>query len=264
MQKENGLSLAQTLECGQCFRWERQEDGSYAGIAGGRWLRVSEDSLADVLRDKFWAHYFDMELDYDAVRRSLSRMDPVLAEAACYAPGIRILNQDPWETLCSFILSQANNIPRIRGLVRRICLLCGPAIGGGHRGFPSAAAVSGLSEKDLRAAGCGFRAAYVLDAARKTASGEIDFACLREMPLEQAREKLTSVAGVGPKVADCTLLYGLHRLEAFPMDVWMKRAMKSLFPGRTPADFGRYAGVAQQYIFHYSRNHPELFREKVH
>lgn len=260
MERENGLSLSQTLECGQCFRWERTADGSYRGVAGGRRLEVSERNLSGVLKDAFWAHYFDMEHDYGAIRGHLCRKDPVLAEAACYAPGIRILNQDPWETLCSFILSQANNIPRIRGIVGRLCLLCGPEIEGGLCAFPSAEAVAALSEADLRAAGCGFRAGYVLDAARKTASGGVDFVRLRELPLETARGELTSISGVGPKVADCTLLYGLHRLDAFPMDVWMKRAMKRLFPGRTPGYFGRYAGVAQQYIFHYSRNHPELFK----
>lgn len=256
----DAISLSQTLECGQCFRWERLEDGSYRGVAGGRELRVCERELPAVLRDAFWARYFDMDRDYGAIRARLCELDPVLAEAAHYAPGIRILNQDPWETLCSFILSQANNIPRIRGLVRRLCALCGPEIGNGVRAFPTAESVASLAEADLRAAGCGFRAAYVLDAARKTASGEIDFALLRTVPLGEAREKLTSISGVGPKVADCTLLYGLHRLEAFPMDVWMKRAMKQLFPGREPGWFGRYAGIAQQYIFHYSRNHPALFQ----
>lgn len=260
MERANGLSLSQTLECGQCFRWVRMEDGSYRGVAGGKCVRVSGGNLSGVLKDAFWAHYFDMETDYKAVRESLGRRDPVLAEAADYAPGIRILNQDPWETLCSFILSQANNIPRIRGIVGRLCLLCGPEIAGGLRAFPSAGAVASLSESDLRGIGCGFRAGYVLDAARRTASGGLDFAGIRKLPLEEAREKLTAVSGVGPKVADCTLLYGLHRLDAFPMDVWMKRAMKRLFPGKTPAFFGRYAGVAQQYIFHYSRNHPELFK----
>ena len=260
MENGNGLSLSQTLECGQCFRWERKEDGSYSGVAGGRRLRISEQSLPEALKDPFWAHYFDMERDYGAIRGHLCGKDPVLAEAAAYAPGIRILNQDPWETLCSFILSQANNIPRIRGIVGKLCRLCGPEIDGGFRAFPSAEDMASLSEADLRAAGCGFRAGYVLDAARRTASGELDFSRLRGMPLEEAREKLTAVSGVGPKVADCTLLYGLHRLDAFPMDVWMKRAMKRLFPGKTPAFFGSYAGVAQQYIFHYSRNHPDLFK----
>lgn len=135
----------------------------------------------------------------------------------------------------------------------------GRSVRRGFFAFPGPEAVAALREEDLREIGCGYRAGYLIGAAKKVASGEIDLEGLRGLPLGEAREKLRSMEGVGPKVADCALLYGLHRLDAFPMDVWMKRAMKRLFPGKTPACFGRYAGVAQQYLFHYSRNHPELF-----
>ena len=123
----------------------------------------------------------------------------------------------------------------------------------GVRCFPSPERLAGLEEEDLAYLRCGFRARYILDAARKVASGEVDLKALRTAPLAQAREQLMTIVGVGPKVADCALLYGLHRLEAFPMDVWMKRAMKEWFPGKKPEDFGPYAGVAQQYLFHYIR-----------
>lgn len=251
-------TLGQTLDCGQCFRWERLPDGSWSGCAGNRSVHITQDNLQTVLSDAFWAHYFDMERDYDAIRRQFSAQDSVLAEAVCYAPDIRILNQDPWEALCSFLLSQCNNIKRIKSLVSRLCQSYGEPTGT-CAAFPTPETLARLSERDLRALGCGYRAGYLINAARRTAEGKLEFDRLRRLPLEQARRELMELDGIGPKVADCVLLYGLHRLEAFPMDVWMKRAMKVLFPGKKPEDFGAYAGIAQQYIFHYSRNHPELF-----
>ena len=255
-------TLGQTLACGQCFRWRKTPDGAWEGVAGGRFLRLTEKSFPRLPEDPFWARYFDLGRDYGVIRARFCRMDPALARAVRYAPDIRILNQDPWEALCSFILSQCNNIRRIRGMVARLCAAYGePARGGGHA-FPAPRALAAAGEGDLRALGCGFRAPYVREAARRVACGELDFALLRRLPLPQARARLTALPGVGPKVADCALLYGLHRLDAFPADVWMKRAMRTLFPGRDPAWFGPYAGVAQQYVFHYSRNHPELFRRE--
>ncbi len=249
-------TLGQTLDCGQCFRWECLPDGSWRGCAGNRCAHLTAENLAGVLAEPFWARYFDMGRDYGAIRRQLSTLDPLLGEAARYAPDLRILNQDPWEALCSFLLSQCNNIKRIKGLVARLCRAYGePA--GEVASFPRPEALAGCSEQELRALGCGYRAGYVVAAARQTAEGKLDFARLRRLPLPEARRELMELPGIGPKVADCVLLYGLHRLEAFPMDVWMKRAMKTFFPGKKPEDFGNFAGIAQQYIFYYSRNHPE-------
>lgn len=256
-------ALAQTLDCGQCFRWSRQPDGSFCGVAYGRFIRITEQNLSCVLSDDFWGNYFDMGLDYAKIRVNLSALDPVLAEAARFAPEIHILNQEPWEALCSFILSQCNNIKRICGIVERLSTQYGGKISGGRYAFPTAKALACAREEDLYRLGCGFRSRYIREAARKLAEGGIDFEKIRWLPLEEARSLLMELSGVGPKVADCTLLYGLHRLDAFPADVWVKRAMKTLFPGKTPLDFGPYAGIAQQYVFHYSRNHPELFRKVV-
>ena len=258
-EKTDSFDLAQTLDCGQCFRWERQGDGSYTGVASGRILNISEQNRELALNDPFWRNYFDLPLDYGKIRDDLSAGDATLAQAAKYAPGMRILNQEPWEALCSFIFSQNNNIPRIKGIVARFCAGFGESIGEGYYAFPKAERVAGLREEDLAGIRSGFRAKYILSAARKVAQGDIDLESLKTAPLDEARCRLMTIHGVGPKVADCTLLYGLHRLEAFPMDVWMKRAMSTLFPGRGPESFGRYAGIAQQYIFHYSRNNPELF-----
>ena len=257
-------NLGQILNCGQCFRWRKLPDGSWEGIVRGRYLRLTENNLSAVPSDRFWSDYFDTSTDYDSIRASLEPMDPVLAEAAAYAPEIRILRQEPWEALCSFILSQCNNIGRIRGLVERLCTAYGqPVEGTRRRSFPQPESLARAGEGGLRALGCGFRAPYVLDAARQVASGTLDLGAAARLPLPEAQARLTGVAGVGPKVASCALLYGMHRMDAFPMDVWMKRVMGTLFPGRGPEWFGPYVGVAQQYLFHYGRHHPELFRGSV-
>ena len=259
------FDLAQTLNCGQCFRWNTQPDGSYLGIALGHVLHIIETDrtvlLADCTEQEFrqiWCDYFDCNFDYGQVRDTLAHCDPVLAQAARFAPGMRILRQDPWETLVSFIISQNNNIPRITGIVDRLCNLFGESLGE-FSSFPTAERLANLTENDLAPLRSGFRAKYILSAAQHVASGNVELAALRTMSIDEARQKLMTIHGVGPKVAECALLYGLHRLEAFPMDVWMKRAMATLFPNKTPTDFGEYAGIAQQYIFHYSRNNPQLF-----
>lgn len=260
------FSLPETLDCGQCFRWKRLESGAYQGSAFGKPLTVSMDEqgllLQGAAKEDFqacWRAYFDLDLNYSKIRRDLAKKDPVLKKAAAFAPGIRILNQEPFETLCSFIISQNNNIPRIKGIISRLCLLFERETGSADC-FPTAEMLACRREEDLEPLRAGWRAAYLLDAAEKVASGEINFKKIKALPMPEARAELMKIKGVGPKVAECVLLYGLHRLEAFPMDVWMKRAMATLFPEKDSQDFGTYAGIAQQYIFHYSRLHPELFR----
>lgn len=260
------FSLAETLDCGQCFRWRRLESGAYQGFAFGKSLTVSMDERGFLLQgeteenfQRLWRSYFDLDLDYNKIRGNLAKKDPILKEAAAFAPGIRILNQEPFETLCSFIISQNNNIPRIKGIISRLCLLFEQETGGADC-FPTAEMLACRREEDLTPLRAGWRAAYLLDAARKVAGGEIDLKRIKALPMPEARAELMRIKGVGPKVAECVLLYGFHRLEAFPMDVWMKRAMSKLFPEKRVQDFGPYAGIAQQYIFHYSRLHPELFR----
>ena len=201
-------------------------------------------------------------LDYVKIREEISASHPVLREAARYAPGIRILRQEPYEALCTFIISQNNNIKRIKGIVQRLCENFGEKLSDGEFAFPTAEKMSKLTPDDLAPLRAGFRSRYLVDAAQKVYSGEVNLEKCRTCNYEQARGDLMKITGVGVKVADCTLLFGLHRIEAFPVDVWMKRAMAKLFPGMTAEDFGEYAGIAQQYIFHYSRMHPELFDEK--
>lgn len=258
------LDLGETLDCGQSFRWV-EENGAYRGIAFGKEvvMKLSGDVLTieNANADDFenlWRGYLDLDLDYGAIRKSISELHPVLKEAAAYAPGIRILRQEPWEALCTFVISQNNNIKRIKGIVQRLCENFGDKAGSGYA-FPTAERLAALEPEDLAEIRAGFRNKYIIDAARKVASGEVDLESLRTLEYEDARSELMKIKGVGVKVADCTLLFGLHRIEAFPVDVWMKRALDKLFPDMTAEDFGEYAGIAQQYIFHYSRMNPKIF-----
>ncbi len=259
------LDLRETLDCGQCFRWRERGDGSFESVVRGRYARVCMDGSRLILdgaeeADRgMWRDYFDLDLDYAAVKRELSAIHPALAEAARYAPGIRVLRQEPFEALISFIISQNNNIKRIAGIVDRLCTHFGEPIGEGRTAFPTPSRLSALTPDDLAPIRAGFRHRYIIDAAQKVADGTVDLERLRALPYDEARAALMQITGVGVKVADCVLLYGLHRLDAFPLDVWMKRAMAALFDGMTPESFGRYAGIAQQYIFHYSRMHAEKF-----
>lgn len=260
------LDLAQTLDCGQSFRWVEQEDKSFGGVAYGKCVTVSLDGtdlyIENATKQDFediWYDYFDLSLDYGKIREEISRIHPVLEEASKYASGIRILRQEPYEALCTFIISQNNNIKRIKGIVERLCENFGEKIAENVYDFPIAQKMAELTVDDLAPLRAGFRNRYLIDAAKKVASGEVDLEKCRTADYEEARKELMKITGVGVKVADCALLFGMHRIEAFPVDVWMKRAMETLFPDMTPNDFGEYAGIAQQYIFHYSRMHPELF-----
>lgn len=259
------FDLAQTLDCGQSFRWKENADGSFVGVVADVVATVSfENNTLKVksdkeLCDKMWRDYFDLDLDYAKIKSDLSKMHPVLAEASSYAGGIRILNQQPFEALITFIISQNNNISRIKGIVERLCENFGECIDSQNYTFPTAEKLVRLTADDLAPIRAGFRHRYIIDAAQKVYSGEIDLESLREMDYSDAQKELMKITGVGVKVADCVLLYGLHRLESFPLDVWMKRALSVLFEGYKGDEFGVYGGIAQQYIFHYSRMHKELF-----
>lgn len=259
------LDLQQTLDCGQCFRWQVLPGGEYRGIAFGQKLTITEQNGTVLFHgvtatefESIWIPYFDLDFDYATVRESFAEMHPALKEAARFAPGIRLLRQDPWEALCSFILSQNNNIPRIKGLVDRLCQLLGEQRDGFYD-FPTPERLAEQTIDTLAPVRSGFRAKYLIDAAQKVVDGTVNLNALYHLPMDQARQSLTQIYGVGDKVAECALLYGFHRLEAFPMDVWMKRAMAVLLPGYSPEQLGPYAGVAQQYLFHYSRCNAELF-----
>ena len=177
-----------------------------------------------------------------------------LAAAVDYGRGIRILRQDPWEAICSFIISQNNNIPRIKGLIAALSARAGEKIAEGVYSFPTAEAVAALGVDELRALKMGFRAPYIIDAAIKVSSGALDLAAVAALDTPEAEKMLCGVKGIGPKVADCALLFGFSRYDAFPIDVWIKRVIAKYFDeGFDPRALGRYAGVAQQVLFYYER-----------
>lgn len=251
--------LDATLDSGQCFRWEKIAPQTWQGVAYRRLLRVTYGSGKLVLEgagqeeaERIWAPYFDLSRNYDGVKKILSQ-DSVLLKAIAFAPGLRVLKQEPWETLCSFIISQNNNIPRIKGIIRRLCESFGEPIEGGVYGFPSPERIALLNENDLAPLRSGFRAKYILDAAMKVASGEVDLHSLETAPLDQARAELRKINGVGPKVAECALLYGCGRIECFPVDVWIRRVLACLYPKGFPQEFKNFAGIAQQFLFYYAR-----------
>lgn len=257
------FNLAQTLDCGQAFRWAETGQGVWHGVAGARALtllqkpegilfeRVTQENF-----EGYWINYFDLERDYAELTEKFSQ-DETLSKAVGFCPGIRVLRQEPWEALCSFIISQNNNIPRIKGIIERLCVNFGDDLGGGDFSFPDVQRVARLSSEDLGVLRCGFRAKYISDAAQRVANGEINLSELYTLPLDEAQARLTQIYGVGPKVAQCTLLYGLGRADAFPVDVWVKKILAAFYPLGMPECTNGVRGIAQQYLFHYVRCVPE-------
>ena len=258
--KAPDLDLRTTLLCGQCFRWEEQGTGFFC-VVSDRAAYVScrdgtlfIDPATPPKEDEaaFWRDYFDLDRDYEALRRQMAS-HPVLRQACAFAPGIHILRQPFFETLCSFILSANNNIPRIKGIIERLCACFGPALEDGHFGFPTPETLAVLEKEDLAPLRCGYRASYLLDAARRMAASEFNETALKACPMPEARAAVQTVLGVGPKVAECVLLYGLGRMEAFPVDVWMRRALLEYFPQGFPEEYRSCAGIAQQVLYHWVR-----------
>lgn len=251
----DSFSLGDTLLSGQCFRWVNEGDW-YTGTAFDKTVKIAQKENTVIVvgddNEALWRSYLDLDTDYDAIRNEVTALEPRLTEAAKRCGGVHILRQQPWEALCSFIISQNNNIPRIRQIIAKLCELCAAPAQGGGWAFPSAQAVAGLTREQLTGIGAGYRAEYLMSVSSAVASGRFQLEPLRELPVEQVRERLLSLHGVGPKVADCVMLYGLHRLEAMPRDVWIKRALENELKGTELAK-SRHAGVAQQYIFEYIR-----------
>ena len=257
------FDLAKVFECGQCFRWDADDSGVYTGVALGRVARLRRDGgsvfISGSLHDfeSAWFDYFDLERDYEDIRRRLC-LDGFMRAATGFGAGIRILRQDRWEALCSFIISQCNNIPRIKKIVADLCRLFGDELefnGAAFYSFPSAERLAALSAGDLAPIRCGYRDEYIIGAARAVVSGGLDLEVLSRASPGVARAALKALRGVGDKVADCVLLFGLGMLDAFPRDVWMKRAVAKHYGAAfDPAVFSPYAGVAQQYIFFYERS----------
>lgn len=260
LEHTGGLELDSTLDCGQCFRWSRTPAG-WAGVVDGRSVlaRMEGDTLLlegpDETERDFWIRYFALDVDYPALLARYQAGNRRLAACVAENPGIRVLRQPFFETLCTFILSQNNNIPRIRGLVERLCALCGSPLENGQHAFPTPEQLAACTEEQLATLRAGWRAGYLADATQKVLGPLPGPEALTALPLADAQAALMTIHGVGPKVADCTLLYGLGRWDAFPLDVWMKRAMAQLFPRGIPVCCRGTQGIAQQFIFAYARAH---------
>lgn len=253
------LSLPLTLDCGEAFRWAEQEDGSWSGAAYGKYLNIKEENGNFILKDtsledfeNVWRNYFDLDRDYAAICAKLKE-DELVRETIDEYYGIRILNQEPWEALVSFVISQQNNIKRIKGIIKRLCDTYGEKICDGWHAFPTSKTLSRLSVEDFEAIGLGYRAKYVKKLADDVESGVIDLAAIKTMDLDDAKKTLLSIYGVGEKVANCALLFGFQFIRCFPVDVWMKRVLQ-YYPDGLPECFSGYEGIAQQYLFHWARN----------
>jgi len=255
----NCFDLDLTLDCGQAFRWRKNDAGCWHGVAFGKALDICQTGeglmLFHVSADEFediWRSYFDLDRDYSGLCDTFCA-DSNLKSAIGLFPGIRVLRQEPWETLCSFIISQNNNIPRIKGIVERLCADFGEPLISDDFTFPCAEKIAKLSIEDLAPVRAGFRSKYIIDAAQKVANGKVSLSGLNSKPINEARNELIRIKGVGAKVAECTLLYGCGRSEAFPVDVWVKRVMSELYPDGLPDCAEGFQGIAQQYLFHWRR-----------
>lgn len=253
-----GINLDVTLDCGQAFRWKRNSDGSWTGVVRGVEATVKKDGDERLLLygvsgsdAEIFADYFDAERDYGEVLSSLMN-DKNLARAVSRYGTIRILRQEPWEALCSFIISSCNNIPRIKGIIERFCANFGEKSGDSYA-FPSAEKTVSLSAGDLEVLRAGYRAPYILSAAEAVAGGEINLSAMYSMTVEECEKELTRIRGVGKKVADCTALFGLGHIDAFPVDRHIKRICGNLYPDGLPECTRGIEGIAQQYMFYIQR-----------
>lgn len=266
--------LAATLSSGQAFRWRRC-DQSWVGVIGRHWVRLSTDALtllaetAAAVADWNWlTQYLQLDMDLTAVLDRFPDDEPMrAARAACR--GLRLLRQDPWECLASFICSSTKQIVQIQQIISLLCARFGeplivPPGFEPARAFPSASTLAALSEAELRQCKMGFRAPYLLKAAQQVANGKLDLTKLSSLPVEVAREHLMQLPGVGRKIADCVLLFAYGFQAAFPVDVWVMKALRQLYFRRRQVNlkrlhrfsaeyFGPYGGYAQQYLFHYVR-----------
>ncbi|MCM1037955.1 MAG: 8-oxoguanine DNA glycosylase [Ruminococcus sp.] len=256
------FSLAQICQSGQCFRMEKIREHVYSVIAGGRYLEIEQEGAQSIFHcgkeeyENFWKSYFDIERDYGAYVRQIDTGDAYLTAAAAFGSGIRILRQDLWEMIVTFLISQQNNIARIRRCVSNICEKYGErresAEGIVYYTFPTPEALAGLGEDALMECNLGYRSKYVVRSAKSVLSGELDLDALYKMSYPEAKETLLGLYGVGNKVADCVCLFALHHLQAVPVDTHILQAFSRHYPAGFPdVLYDGYQGVLQQYIFYY-------------
>ncbi len=273
------FELADIFDCGQCFRWNKQEDGSYTGIFKGNVMNVQKQGDTVIFKGmctgdikEIVEEYFDLNRDYEKLKEELSKIDNNIKVSIEYGKGIRILNQDLWEMIISYIISANNNIPRIKGIIERMSKKYGKEIewnGEKYYTFPTIEELKDVTVEDYRNLGTGFRDIRLYETVKMISDGKIKLDELQENPdTHEVREQLLTLSGVGPKVADCILLFStLKRFEVFPIDVWVRRVMNDLYiknENETKVNkkeiqkiaqdkFGNLAGLAQQYLFYWKR-----------
>ena len=268
------FELPHIFECGQCFRWNKQKDDSYIGVANGKVINLKKEGsdvyIDNTNRDEMeniWYNYFDLNRDYGNIKNQLAELDETMQTSVKFGHGIRILKQDEWETLVSFIISANNRIPMIKRAIEALSENHGQYIGE-YKGkkyysFPKPEALCNLDVTDIQYSGIGFRGKYILNAAKLVADKEVDIYNLRNMSTNDAREQLMIFPGIGPKVSDCIMFFSMDKDDAFPIDIWVKRVMEYFYvPEGTSLKkiqsfaqdkFGGIAGFAQQYLFYYAR-----------
>lgn len=268
----NHFSPKHTFLCGQCFRWDEEPDGSFTGVAFSKVVNISagenEIIIKNISLSEFesqWKYYLDLDTDYGLIKKEFEK-DINVKKAMEFGWGIRILNQEFFECLISFIISTQNTIPRIKKIVSKLSEMYGTKLefeGKEYYAFPTLEQLKDVSKESLSDLKAGYRADYIVDAVKKILSGEVRIDGINKFSYEQAKNELMKIKGVGPKVADCVLLFSTNKKEAFPIDVWVKRTMQTLYLSEkstvkeiekfASSHFGKYAGVAQQYLFYYSR-----------
>lgn len=279
IQNTDSFEPRDIFECGQCFRWNVQKDGSYTGIFGQNVLNVKKEKETILIQGicqkdikETVEDYFDLKRDYSKIKETLSKIDENMETSIKYGQGIRILNQDLWETIISFIISANNNIPRIKGIIERLSKAYGKEItfkGEKYYTFPTPEELKNVTVQDYRNLGLGFRDKRLYETTQMILNKEVDLNKMQNNPNTiEVREELLTLSGIGPKVADCILLFStLKRFEVFPIDVWVRRVMNDLYfknPDETKVTkkqieqiatkkFGDLAGLAQQYLFYWRR-----------
>ena len=267
------FDLKQTFECGQCFRWNEVGQGHYIGLVKDKVLEMYQEgqeiSFYNTDEKDFkdiWVDYFDLNRNYEELIEEISK-EKIMKAATEYGKGIRILCQDEWETLISFIISANNNIPRIKKILESFSKLFGQKIsykGEEYYTFPTLESLQGITEKDLEEIKSGYRAKYIIDAVQKVNEGQVDLYNLKNLETEEARKELLKIKGIGPKVADCILLFSMRKYNCYPIDVWIRKITEKVYFKResTPKEIQKFAqdmwkdnaGFAQQYLFYYARN----------
>jgi len=268
------FSIQQIAECGQAFRWNKEEDGSYTGVAFGKVINIMqvEDELLlnNVTQkefDEIWHPYFDLDRDYGAVIESLKGKDEHLDKAMAYGNGIRLVNQELWEMIISYIISANNNIPRIKKSVELIAENFGDLIaevnGKQYYSFPTPEQLGKASMEELRACGIGYRDKYIFKTTRAVLEGEVDLSAIPDMDIDEARKELKKLTGIADKVADCVIMFSCNKTNAFPVDTWVKKILAQYYGMESNSIkavnqfandyFGPYCGYAQQYLFYYIR-----------